>query len=90
MSLGFRAQMSLLMLVPGETTHARVRAGWRRGDNLGARDNRGANSNGDNEQEGPGVSLKARIIQDLGCWGMGRGWGQMLRNEGFRGRRSCR
>ena len=34
---------------------------------------RGRNPNGGNEQEAPGVSLKARTIQDLGSWGVGRG-----------------
>lgn len=34
---------------------------------------RAQNPNGGNEHEGPGVSLKARTVQDLGSWGMGRG-----------------
>lgn len=81
MSSGLRALMSLLMLVPGETVHARVR-GQPRGTG------RECKPNGDTEQGGPGISLKARTIQDLGSWGLGRGWGQRLRNDGFRGCRS--
>lgn len=77
MSMGVRAVMSPVMRVPGETARARARAAWRRGGNLGHREGRQTLM----------VTMSKRV---LGSWGIERGWGQALRNKGFRGQRSCR